>query len=295
MVVFIVAAVALGLSFVVTVLHLVSGAVRRRRLIGVDYTVILAFVIAAGLDTEALLAAPWGVGAHVTSFSLRPMLRLFKLFFAWRATYPVAKCTTQLAILYSLKEAFSLKNRYFRISWSFITSWTILSAAAWVLIILYYQAKVNLALELQVNPTCLSENKVITMYVAPITFGASSVMLLALPILPIWFAKVSWKRKCAMVGLWFVGFFDTWCIGAFVTIMPETIHTRDFSYFWADPLIMSVAEVSTGLFIACVPAIAALFTRAKSGNLTDNDTRQEERAESEDNESEDDSSKPLIT
>ena len=205
MLILIVAAVFLGLSLAATVLHIASGVVRRRRLISVDYVVVAAFTLFVGLNVEALVGVSLGAGKHIYVLDFSQIQELLKLFFAWRVTYPLAKGAAQLAILCALKETFNIKKPLYRYAWIYTTVLTVSFAAIAALTNLFTYHDVTKPLHDGLTSFLLRHNDLVVI-VTNALFGASSAMTLALPLYPIWASRASWKRKSAMLGLWWVGF-----------------------------------------------------------------------------------------
>ena len=202
-IILVVCSILSALSLSAVILRLASGVVKRR-FNATDGATLIAFILAMGLWAESFMAVSLGAGKHLPTLPVSSIYGLLKVLFDWKITHHLAKLATQLAILLMLKDAFTLKNRYFKWAWVTVAFLTDLTCVAAVGLDILTCSPIQHAWDPTVPGFCFDPHLLLAICNGAI--GVTSVMTLALPILPIIFAKVSWRRKACMGALWFFAF-----------------------------------------------------------------------------------------
>ena len=194
-----------GLALIAVLLRLASATIRRRWK-STDYATLTAIILVLGLEAQSVTAVMSGAGMHQNKYTrVEDNLRLLRVIFAWRINSHLAKLAAQTAVLLMIKDSFSLKNRYFKWAWSIIVTLTATTYLTTIGFDIFRCNPIQSMWDSTISdPKCLDGR--IVAVASEIAVGITSVMTLALPILPMFSAKVSWQRKGWMGALWFFAF-----------------------------------------------------------------------------------------
>ena len=195
-----------GIAILTVLLLLTLRIVKKRRLHGTDYALLVALVLDCGIWTESLLYVQGAIDNWLTT-SLTPndLVRLLKIIYAWMINYHLAKLATEVAILYMLKDTFKLEKRGFKKAWLATLALTVMCGVAAVIVDIARCTPVEKNWDFTApGGKCLDGQAVIIGTNAAV--GTSSVVILLLSFLQIIRDGVNWKVKALMLLYWIIGF-----------------------------------------------------------------------------------------
>ncbi|CAI7628390.1 unnamed protein product [Penicillium glandicola] len=225
--------------------------------IGWDDWIILASCTFAVIVMVLMLAScAYGFGQHIANLTPQHKLMTLKLFFVSQAFYKLTMNMTKMSIL----------MLYLRI---FIQRWFRIICHALLAIITSYMVATFFASVFQCTPVARAWNKTIpgsciditTNWYANAGFSiATDIIILALPMYPLYKSKIVLNRKIALMIVF--------ALGAFVVVTSVLrMQTLDFSSASPDTTfdiassIWTIIEENVGITCACLPMMWAPLAR----------------------------------
>ncbi|KAJ6180916.1 hypothetical protein N7519_011377, partial [Penicillium mononematosum] len=213
-----------------------------------DWTILASSVFAVIVMALMLGSCAYGFGQHIANLTATNKLMTLKLFFVSQAFYKLTMNMTKMSILLL----------YLRI---FIQRWFRITCYALLVIITFYMVAAFFASIFQCTPVARAWNKSIpgscinitTNWYANAGFSiATDIVILTLPMYPLYKSKIVLKRKIALMGVF--------ALGAFVAVTSILrMRTLDFSSTSPDTTydiassVWTMMEENVAITCACLP------------------------------------------
>ncbi|CAG7946893.1 unnamed protein product [Penicillium nalgiovense] len=213
-----------------------------------DWTILASSVFAVVVMALMLESCAYGFGQHIANLTAPNKLMTLKLFFVSQAFYKLTMNMTKMSIL----------MLYLRI---FIQRWFRITCYALLFIITSYMVAAFFASIFQCTPVVRAWNKTIpgscinitTNWYANAGFSiATDIVILTLPMYPLYKSKIVLKRKIALMGVF--------ALGAFVAVTSILrMRTLDFSSTSPDTTydiassVWTMMEENVAITCACLP------------------------------------------
>ncbi|CAI7668224.1 unnamed protein product [Penicillium crustosum] len=216
-----------------------------------DWTILVSSVFAVTVMAFMLAACTYGFGQHIANITKPNRLMTMKtcqLFFVSQAFYKLTMNMTKMSIL----------MLYLRI---FIQRWFRITCYVLLVIITSYMVAAFFASVFQCTPVARAWNKAIpgscinitTNWYANAGFSiATDIIILTLPMYPLYKSKIILKRKIALMIVF--------ALGAFVVVTSIVrMQTLDFSSTSPDPTydiassVWTMLEENVAITCACLP------------------------------------------
>ncbi|KGO53572.1 Histidine phosphatase superfamily, clade-1 [Penicillium expansum] len=213
-----------------------------------DWTILASCSFAVIVMAFMLASCTYGFGQHIANITTPNRLMTMKFFFVSQAFYKLTMNTTKMSIL----------MLYLRI---FIQRWFRITCYVLLVIITSYMVGAFFASVFQCTPVARAWNKTIpgsciditTNWYANAGFSiATDVIILTLPMYPLYKSKIILKRKIALMGVF--------ALGAFVVVTSILrMQTLDFSSTSPDPTydiassVWTMLEENVAITCACLP------------------------------------------
>ncbi|KAL2802686.1 hypothetical protein BJX63DRAFT_414189 [Aspergillus granulosus] len=226
-----------------------------------DYLVILALIGVNGFSALAYTITYYGLGADTEDVSAEDLAVWFKIYFGAECSYLAVGAAVKISLTVFIIRLFP--TQFIRIvgiaTMAFIGAFTI---------------SMTLALTLKCRPARASWDKSIvdakcwssqTNFAVLLSQGiimfVLDVLILALPIRPIWKLQMPLKRRLWILGLFTIGFIA--CIAALVRF-STLVYAKDetnFTHSAATSLIWMEVEFNLALISGSLSSLPKLFTR----------------------------------
>ncbi|KAJ6167640.1 hypothetical protein N7497_000483 [Penicillium chrysogenum] len=213
-----------------------------------DWTILASSIFAVIVMAFMLGACAYGFGQHIANLTAPNKLMTLKLFFVSQAFYKLTMNMTKMSILLL----------YLRI---FIQRWFRITCYVLLVIIAFYMVAAFFASIFQCTPVARAWNKTIpgscinitTNWYANAGFSiATDIIILTLPMYPLYKSKIVLKRKIALMGVF--------ALGAFVAVTSILrMRTLDFSSTSPDTTydiassVWTMMEENVAITCACLP------------------------------------------
>ncbi|KAH0491322.1 hypothetical protein TgHK011_002759 [Trichoderma gracile] len=236
-----------------------------------DGTIAVSFVCTLLVQIFMMISCNYGFGKHIGSLSVSDRLAALKWFYVAQIFYKLTINLTKMSIVLLYLRIFV--QRWFRIACyillGIVTSYAIASTATSI----WQCTPIRGAWDKSVNPTCIS----LTMnWYANAGYSiATDVLILLLPMQPIWASKLPLAQKRALMVVFALGSFVT-----VTSIMRAT--TLNFSTTSPDTTfditstLWTIIEENVAIICACLPmcrmVLAFLFPKIFGGNTSKGST-----------------------
>ncbi|KOS45439.1 hypothetical protein ACN38_g3654 [Penicillium nordicum] len=213
-----------------------------------DWTILVSSMFAVIVMSFMLAACTYGFGQHIANITTPHRLMTMKLFFVSQAFYKLTMNMTKMSIL----------MLYLRI---FIQRWFRITCYVLLVIITSYMVGAFFASVFQCTPVARAWNKTIpgscinitTNWYANAGFSiATDIIILTLPMYPLYKSKIILKRKIALMIIF--------ALGVFVVVTSIVrMQTLDFSSTSPDPTyditssVWTMLEENVAITCACLP------------------------------------------
>ncbi|KAJ5956964.1 hypothetical protein N7501_011243 [Penicillium viridicatum] len=213
-----------------------------------DWTILVSSMFAVIVMAFMLAACTYGFGQHIANITTPHRLMTMKLFFVSQAFYKLTMNMTKMSIL----------MLYLRI---FIQRWFRITCYVLLVIITSYMVGAFFASVFQCTPVARAWNKAIpgsciditTNWYANAGFSiATDIIILTLPMYPLYKSKIILKRKIALMIVF--------ALGTFVVVTSIVrMQTLDFSSTSPDPTydiassVWTMLEENVAITCACLP------------------------------------------
>ncbi|OOQ87872.1 integral membrane protein [Penicillium brasilianum] len=221
-----------------------------------DWTILVSTVFAIVVMTFMLASCTYGFGQHITSLTRPNRLMTLKLFFVSQAFYKLTMNTTKMSIL-------MLYLRIFIQRWFRITCYVLLVMIASYMVAAFFASvfqctPVTRAWDKSIAGSCID---ITTNWYANAGFSiATDIIILALPMYPIYKSKTPSKRKIALMIVF--------ALGAFVAVTSILrMQTLNFSSTSPDTTydiassVWTITEENVAIICACLPMMWAPLAR----------------------------------
>ncbi|KAJ5290130.1 uncharacterized protein N7443_010383 [Penicillium atrosanguineum] len=221
-----------------------------------DWSILISSVFAVIVMALMIASCAYGFGQHITNLTAPHKRMTLKLFFVSQAFYKLTMNITKMSIL----------MLYLRI---FIQRWFRITCHVLLLIITSYMVAAFFASVFQCTPVSRAWDKTIpgsciditTNWYANAGFSiATDIIILALPMYPLYKTKMMLKRKIALMIVF--------ALGAFVAVTSIIrMQTLDFSSTSPDTTydlassVWTVTEENVAITCACLPMMWTPLTR----------------------------------
>ncbi|KAL2821355.1 hypothetical protein BDW59DRAFT_164235 [Aspergillus cavernicola] len=249
-----------------------------------DFLVILALIAVNGFSALAYTITYYGLGANTEDVSPEDLAIWFKIYFGSECTYLTVSALVKFSLTVFIMRLFPTK--FIRIAG--ISTMVFIGA---------FTISMTLALTLKCRPLRASYDKSIldakcwssdTNFAVLMTQGvimfALDVLILALPIWPIWRLQMPLKRRIMILGLFAIGFIA--CIAALVrfSTLAYAKDETNFTYSAATSLIWMEVEFNLALTSGSLSSLPKLFksnpTAPTTHQLTSSNTKSKSTANS---------------
>ncbi|KAL3463407.1 hypothetical protein BJX64DRAFT_120511 [Aspergillus heterothallicus] len=233
-----------------------------------DYLVVLALIAVNGFSALAYTISYYGLGADTEDVSAEDLATWFKIYFGAECSYLVVGAVVKISLTVFIMRLFP--TQFIRIS-----------GIATMAFIGAFTVSMTLALTLKCRPVRASWDKSITdakcwssqtNFVVLLTQGiimfVLDVLILALPIRPIWKLQMPVKRRLWILGLFAIGFIA--CIAALVRF-STLVYAKDetnFTHSAATSLIWMEVEFNLALMSGSLSSIPKLFNQHNRNSST---------------------------
>ncbi|CCC06345.1 hypothetical protein SMACR_00560 [Sordaria macrospora] len=225
-----------------------------------DYTILLSWVFAQVVSALMMASCAYGFGQHIRNLSKENKLMTLKLFYVAQAFYKITINLTKTSILLLYLRIFV--QRWFRIAcyilMGIISAYMIATFGASV----WQCTPVPRAWDKSIPGTCVD---ITINWYANAGFSISTdILILALPMYPIFMSHLRKTQKVAVVLMFALGFFTT--ITSILRMQTLTFSTKtpDTTYD-LDSSIWTIIEQNMAIICACLPVcrlpLAYLFPK----------------------------------
>ncbi|KAK1773100.1 hypothetical protein QBC45DRAFT_109331 [Copromyces sp. CBS 386.78] len=225
-----------------------------------DYTILLSWVFATVVSALMMASCAYGFGQHIRNLSKENKLMTLKLFYVAQAFYKITINLTKTSILLLYLRIFV--QRWFRIAcyilMGIISAYMIATFGASV----WQCTPVPRAWDKSIPGTCVD---ITVNWYANAGFSISTdILILALPMYPIFMSHLRKTQKVAVVLMFALGFFTT--ITSILRMQTLTFSTKtpDATYD-LDSSIWTIIEENMAIICACLPVcrlpLAYLFPK----------------------------------
>ncbi|CAI7567330.1 unnamed protein product [Penicillium discolor] len=213
-----------------------------------DWTILMSSMFAVIVMAFMLAACTYGFGQHIANITTPHRLMTLKLFFVSQAFYKLTMNMTKMSIL----------MLYLRI---FIQRWFRITCYVLLVIITSYMVGAFFASVFQCTPVARAWNRAIPGSCIDITINwyanagfsiATDIIILTLPMYPLYKSKIILKRKIALMIVF--------ALGTFVVVTSIVrMQTLDFSSTSPDPTydiassVWTMLEENVAITCACLP------------------------------------------
>ncbi|KAJ4259193.1 hypothetical protein NW757_002522 [Fusarium falciforme] len=219
-----------------------------------DWTILLSFTCALIVQILMMISCEYGFGQHIKNLAPQNKLMTLKLFYVAQIFYKLTINLTKISILLLYLRIFV--QRWFRIScytlMALITCYMIATTASSI-----WQCKpIRGAWDKSMQPTCISLTK---NWYANAGFSiATDILILLLPMQPIWTSQLSVAHKRALMLVFAMGSFVTVTSIMRATTLRFSTTSPDITYDIASTL-WTMIEENMAIICACLPMCRMLL------------------------------------
>ncbi|KAJ4416328.1 hypothetical protein N0V85_002337 [Neurospora sp. IMI 360204] len=213
-----------------------------------DYTILLSWVFATVVSALMIASCAYGFGQHIRNLSKENKLMTLKLFYVAQAFYKITINLTKTSILLLYLRIFV--QRWFRIACYILMSIIIAYMIATFGASVWQCTPVPRAWDKTIPGTCVD---ITVNWYANAGFSISTdILILALPMYPIFMSHLRKTQKVAVVLVFALGFFTT--ITSILRMQTLTFSTKtpDTTYD-LDSSIWTIIEQNMAIICACLP------------------------------------------
>ncbi|EGO53315.1 hypothetical protein NEUTE1DRAFT_92489 [Neurospora tetrasperma FGSC 2508] len=225
-----------------------------------DYTILLSWVFATVVSALMIASCAYGFGQHIRNLSRENKLMTLKLFYVAQAFYKITINLTKTSILLLYLRIFV--QRWFRIACYILIGIIIAYMIATFGASVWQCTPVARAWDKSIPGTCVD---ITVNWYANAGFSISTdILILALPMYPIFTSHLRKTQKVAVVLMFALGFFTT--ITSILRMQTLTFSTKtpDTTYD-LDSSIWTIIEQNMAIICACLPVcrlpLAYLFPK----------------------------------
>ncbi|KAK3495769.1 hypothetical protein B0T13DRAFT_401473 [Neurospora crassa] len=225
-----------------------------------DYTILLSWVFATVVSALMIASCAYGFGQHMKNLSRENKLMTLKLFYVAQAFYKITINLTKTSILLLYLRIFV--QRWFRIACYILLGIIIAYMIATFGASVWQCTPVPRAWDKSIPGTCVD---ITVNWYANAGFSISTdILILALPMYPIFTSHLRKTQKVAVVLMFALGFFTT--ITSILRMQTLTFSTKtpDTTYD-LDSSIWTIIEQNMAIICACLPVcrlpLAYLFPK----------------------------------
>ncbi|RYP72333.1 hypothetical protein DL771_004307 [Monosporascus sp. 5C6A] len=221
-----------------------------------DWTILISWAFAQIVSASMLASCAYGFGQHIYNISPENKLMALKLFYTAQAFYKLTTNLTKSSILL-------LYLRIFVQSWFRITCYVLLGT-----ILTYMVAAIALSIW-QCSPVARAWDKSLPGTCIDITANwytnagfsiATDVVILMLPMFPIYQSQLPHSRRLALMAVFALGIFATITSILRMRTLDSTSTSPDQTYNVA-PSVWTVIEQNVAVICACLPMCKRLLGR----------------------------------
>ncbi|KAK3497870.1 uncharacterized protein B0T23DRAFT_95589 [Neurospora hispaniola] len=225
-----------------------------------DYTILLSWVFTTVVSALMIASCAYGFGQHIGNLSKENKLMTLKLFYVAQAFYKITINLTKTSILLLYLRIFV--QRWFRIACYILIGIIIAYMIATFGASVWQCTPVPRAWDKSIPGTCVD---ITVNWYANAGFSISTdILILALPMYPIFTSHLRKTQKVAVVLMFALGFFTT--ITSILRMQTLTFSTKtpDTTYD-LDSSIWTIIEQNMAIICACLPVcrlpLAYLFPK----------------------------------
>ncbi|KAJ3534469.1 hypothetical protein NM208_g7528 [Fusarium decemcellulare] len=232
-----------------------------------DWTIIASFVCALTVQVLMMVSCDYGFGQHISNLEPENKLMALELFYVAQIFYKLTINLTKISILLLYLRIFV--QQWFRFCcftlMAFITCYMIATTASSI----WQCSPIRGAWDKSVQPTCINLTR---NWYANAGFSiATDVLILMLPMQPIWASKLSMAHKRALMLVFTMGGFVTVTSIMRATTLGFSTTSPDTTYDITSTL-WTVIEENVAIICACLPMcrmpLAILFPSLFAGSKT---------------------------
>ncbi|KAJ5541011.1 hypothetical protein N7494_006087 [Penicillium frequentans] len=221
-----------------------------------DWSILTSCIFAVNVMVFMLASCAYGFGQHIANLTEKNRIMTLKLFFVSQAFYKLTLNMTKISIL----------MLYLRI---FIQSWFRIICFVLLAIIASYMLAAFFASVFQCTPVARAWDKTIsgsciditTNWYANAGFSISTdIIILALPMYPIYHSKMVINRKIALMGVFALGAFVAVTSIIRMQTLDASSTSSDTTYDLASS-VWTIVEENMAIICACLPMMWAPLTR----------------------------------
>ncbi|KAL0475580.1 hypothetical protein QR685DRAFT_53433 [Neurospora intermedia] len=241
-----------------------------------DYTILLSWVFATVVSALMIASCAYGFGQHIRNLSRENKLMTLKLFYVAQAFYKITINLTKTSILLLYLRIFV--QRWFRIACYILIGIIIAYMIATFGASVWQCTPVARAWDKSIPGTCVD---ITVNWYANAGFSISTdILILALPMYPIFTSHLRKTQKVAVVLMFALGFFTT--ITSILRMQTLTFSTKtpDTTYD-LDSSIWTIIEQNMAIICACLPVcrppLAYLFPKYFAISRREQQQQQQQR------------------
>ena len=194
-----------GIAILLTFFLLAVKFTKEQRLNGVEYALVPTILLLAGLWATALIAVNSTSDTLLTTpISLADLTKIVKTAYAWGVFYHAAKMSTEISVLFMLRNVFPLENRRWRYAWIAILCLTVLTGAVATVVNIGSCTPVAATWDPTVPGKCLDKSMVLYGTVGAV--GGVGAIILVFAFFQIIFATASKRYKALHLFYWIFAF-----------------------------------------------------------------------------------------
>ncbi|KAL1961168.1 hypothetical protein VTO42DRAFT_3113 [Malbranchea cinnamomea] len=261
-------AVAIAFSIIPTiavVLRLLARYVASRPLDASDYCIIVACILAVGLESVSITGVfHGGIGyGHTTDiileYGMGPVTKLLKLIIPLQFLWALSLSFVKISILLLYSKVFAVRFVILtaRGAMAFITAWAIATILAGCFICRPFAFNWD-----QTIPGGRCGDQVLSFTITGVFNLVTDVLVLCLPLPYLYKLQMRLYKKIVLIGVFSIGLLT--CVVSAIRI--HTLSSMDFAditYSIPPANIFSGLEPSVGVTLACIPLLRPLLRFAK--------------------------------
>ncbi|KAF2136857.1 uncharacterized protein K452DRAFT_236878, partial [Aplosporella prunicola CBS 121167] len=229
-----------------------------------DYWLILGMIISIGSASCAFESGKHGSGKHIWALKPENITSLLKIIYADGLIYSTAVTCTKLSILLYYRRIFNFKYVYYFGLFLIISYWVT------VIIVLNAGCRpLSLIWEQYTNPLLLKTGVCMDLprfyWQNAIWAMAVDIVILLMPIYPVWTLHTTTANKLAVSGMLALGVFLLVCFGsvigacgARIEAMHHLMTELDKSWYLCPAFAWTCVEPFVGIISACLPTLGPL-------------------------------------
>ncbi|UKZ66655.1 uncharacterized protein TrAtP1_007826 [Trichoderma atroviride] len=231
-----------------------------------DYTVLVSFFCTLLVQIFMMISCNYGFGKHIKTLSVPDKLAALKWFYVAQIFYKLTIGLTKMSIVLLYLRIFV--QRWFRICCYVLLGIVTAYAIASTLVSIFQCSPITGAWDKSSNPTCVSLTQ--NWYANAGYSIATDVLILLLPMQPIWASKLPLSQKRALMFVFALGSFVTVTSIMRATTLNFSTTSPDTTFDIASTL-WTIIEENVAIICACLPmcriVLAFLFPQTFGTNI----------------------------